>query len=103
MPLASYALFQARPTDPGAPYTGPVAQTVPGFPRLTVEADKLGGQPCIRGYRFGVEQLLELLAGGLSFDEIHADFPFLEPEDVREALGYAAAIAKRDFYVPASA
>ncbi|MDR1186339.1 MAG: DUF433 domain-containing protein [Bifidobacteriaceae bacterium] len=78
-------------------------QTVPGFPRLTVEPEKLGGQPCIRGYRFGVEQLLELLAEGFSFDQIHDDFPFLEPEDVFESLGYAAAIVKRDFYLAVSA
>lgn len=80
-----------------------MSQTVPGFPRLTVEPDKLGGQPCIRGYRFGVEELLELLAEGFTVDEIRTDFPFIEPEDVREALRYAAAIAKRDFYLPATA
>lgn len=80
-----------------------VTQTVPGFPRLTVEPDKLDGQPCIRGYRFGVEQLLEFLAAGLTSDEIRQDFPFLEQEDVFESLGYAAAIAKRDFYLPGSA
>lgn len=78
-------------------------QSIPGFPRLTVEPDKLGGQPCIRGYRFSVEQLLDMLAEGMEFDEIHADFPFLEPEDVREVLRYAAAIARRDFYLAAPA
>ncbi len=80
-----------------------MTQTVPGFPRLTLERDKLGGQPCIRGYRFGVEQLLEMLADGMEFDEIHADFPFLEREDVFEVLRYAAAISRRDFYLPAPA
>ena len=80
-----------------------MTQTVPGFPRFTLEPDKLGGQPCVRGYRFGVDQLLDMLADGLTFDEIHTDFPFLEAEDVLESLRYAAAIAKRDFYVPASA
>lgn len=80
-----------------------MTQTVPGFPRLTVEADKLGGQPCIRGYRFGVEQLLDLLADGRSFEEIRTDFPFIEREDVLEALRYASTLAKRDFYLPATA
>ena len=75
-------------------------QTVPGFERLTVELDKLGGQPCIRGYRFSVEQLLELLAAGWTFDQIHTDFPFIEPEDIQQALGYAAALAHRELYVP---
>ena len=74
-------------------------QTVPGFDRLTVEHDKLGGQPCIRGYRFGVDQLLELFAAGASFDEIRADFPFLEPEDTQQVFAYAAALAQRDFYL----
>lgn len=80
-----------------------MTQTLPGFPRLTVEPDKLGGQPCVRGYRFGVEQLLEMLAEGMGFEEIHADFPFIEREDIREALRYAAAIARREFYLPTPA
>lgn len=75
-------------------------QTVPGFDRLTVEPDKLGGQPCIRGYRFSVEHLLELLAAGWTLEQIHTDFPFIEPEDVQQVLGYAAALAHREFYVP---
>ena len=70
---------------------------------MTVEPDKLGGQPCVRGYRFGADQLLDLLADGLTFDEIHSDFPFVEPEDLREVLRYAAAIARRDFYLPVPA
>lgn len=77
-----------------------MTQTVPGFDRLTVEPDKLGGQPCIRGFRFGVDQLLELFAAGLTFDEIHEDFPFLEPEDARQVFAYAAALAQRDYYLP---
>lgn len=81
---------------------GFVAQTVPGFDRLTVEPDKLGGQPCIRGYRFSAQQLLELLAAGHSFDEIHERYEFLEPNDVSQVLGYAAELADRDFFLPAS-
>jgi len=77
-----------------------VTSTVPGFDRLTVEPGKLGGQPCIRGYRFSAKQLLEFLAAGKSFDEIRGSFDFLEVEDVRQVLGYAAALADRDFYLP---
>lgn len=77
-----------------------MTNTVPGFDRLTVEPGKLGGQPCIRGYRFSAQQLLELLAAGKTFDEIHADFDFLELEDVYQVLGYAAALAGREFYLP---
>ena len=81
---------------------GPVTQTVPGFDRLTVEPGKLGGQPCIRGYRFSAQQVLELLAAGNSFEQIHEHFDFLEEDDVRQVLGYAAELADRDFYLPTS-
>jgi uncharacterized protein (DUF433 family) len=70
---------------------------------LTVEPDKLGGQPCIRGYRFGAEQLLRLLAEGLALEQIQADYPFVEQADVTEVLRYAAALADRDYYLPARA
>lgn len=75
-------------------------QTVAHFDRLTVEADKLGGQVCIRGLRFSVEHLLELLADGWDLERIRLDFPFIEQEDIRQALGYAAALAHREVYVP---
>ena len=58
--------------------------------RITVEADKLGGKPCIRGLRFPVRDLLELLANGASVEEILADYPDLEAEDVPAVLSYAA-------------
>ena len=80
-----------------------MSQSVPGFPRLTIEQDKLGGQPCIRGHRFGAEQLLEMLADGMTYEEIRADYAFIELEDVQEVLRYAAAIARREFYLPTSA
>jgi uncharacterized protein (DUF433 family) len=84
----------------GGAYTRLMLQTVPRFDRLTVEADKLGGQVCIRGYRFTVEHLLELLAADWDLERIQLDFPFVEHEDVRQALGYAAALAHREVYVP---
>ncbi|MFT4186962.1 MAG: DUF433 domain-containing protein [Aeromicrobium sp.] len=79
-----------------------MATTVPGFDRLTVESDKLGGQPCIRGYRFSAQQLLELLAAGKTFEEIRAAFDFLEIEDLYQVLSYAASLADRDFYLPST-
>lgn len=75
-------------------------QTLPGFDRITVDPDKLGGQPCIRGHRFTVEHLLELLAAGWTLEEIQADFPFIELQDVRQVLGYAAALAQNESYLP---
>lgn len=58
--------------------------------RITVEAGKCGGRPCIRGQRIRVTDVLELLAAGASFEEIIRDYPFLEREDILAALDYAA-------------
>ena len=58
--------------------------------RITVEPGKCGGRPCIRGTRFRVMDLLELLAAGASHEEILHDYAFLEPEDIQAALLYSA-------------
>jgi uncharacterized protein (DUF433 family) len=58
--------------------------------RITVEPGKRGGKPCIRGLRITVHDILEYLASGMSEDEILADFPDLEREDIRATLAYAA-------------
>jgi uncharacterized protein (DUF433 family) len=64
-------------------------------PRITAEADKLGGKPCIRGLRFPVKDLLELLASGVTVEELLEDYPYLEAEDIPAALNYAALLASR--------
>ena len=58
--------------------------------RITVEPGKCGGKPCIRGKRFRVTDLLDLLANDAPFDEILADYPFLERDDILAAIAYAA-------------
>jgi uncharacterized protein (DUF433 family) len=58
--------------------------------RVTYDTDVLGGRPIIRGLRVGVGDLLGLLAAGASREEILADFPYLEDEDISAALEYAA-------------
>jgi len=58
--------------------------------RITIEEGKCGGRPCIRGQRIRVSDILELLGSGASFEEILADYPFLEREDILAALDYAA-------------
>jgi len=58
--------------------------------RITVEEGKCGGRPCIRGYRLRVTDILQLLSAEASIDEIIADYPFLEKEDVFAAIEYAA-------------
>ena len=58
--------------------------------RITVEADKCGGRPCIRGLRVRVKDVLEMLAAGMSHPEILQDFPYLEADDIVACLEYAA-------------
>ncbi|MSV35927.1 MAG: DUF433 domain-containing protein [Bryobacterales bacterium] len=58
--------------------------------RITVEEGKCGGRPCLRGFRIRVTDVLELLGNGASVDEILADYPFLEREDILAAIDYAA-------------
>lgn len=58
--------------------------------RITVEEGKCGGRPCIRGFRMRVSDVLQLLGAGASMDEILADYPFLEREDILAAIKYAA-------------
>ena len=57
--------------------------------RITIEAGKCGGKPCVRGYRIRVRDVLELLAQGASADEILRDHPFLEADDIRACLHFA--------------
>jgi uncharacterized protein (DUF433 family) len=58
--------------------------------RITIEPGKCGGKPCIRGMRIRVSDLLEMLGEGVSMEEILADFPDLEREDILASLQFAA-------------
>jgi uncharacterized protein (DUF433 family) len=58
--------------------------------RITLRAEQCHGQPCIRGMRIRVIDILEMLAGGMTQAEILADYPYLEPDDIRASLAYAA-------------
>jgi uncharacterized protein (DUF433 family) len=58
--------------------------------RITIEPDKCGGRPCIRGKRMRVVDLLQLFSAGASFEEILTDYPLLEREDILAAIEYAA-------------
>ena len=58
--------------------------------RITFNPEQCGGRPCIRGMRIRVKDVLELLASGVGEVEILADYPDLEPEDIRACLAYAA-------------
>lgn len=58
--------------------------------RITVDSEVMAGKPCIRGLRVTVGTIVGLVAAGRSVCEIVAAYPYLEEEDVRESLSYAA-------------
>jgi uncharacterized protein (DUF433 family) len=64
------------------------------FPRITVRPDVCAGKPCIRDLRFPVSRLLGLLAAKQTPVEILKAYPYLEADDIDEALRYAASLAE---------
>ena len=58
--------------------------------RITIKPDVCGGEPTIRGMRITVSQVLEMLAGGMTPEQILQDFPYLEKPDIDACLEYAA-------------
>lgn len=60
------------------------------FTRITQDPSVMGGKPCIRGMRVTVGMIVGQIGAGLTIDELLADFPYLERDDVLEALRYAA-------------
>ena len=69
-----------------------------GFDRITFDSNVMGGRACIRGMRLTVSLILNLVANGLGEREIIADYPYLETQDVRQALTYAAWLAEESVY-----
>lgn len=63
--------------------------------RIVVEANVRSGRACIRGTRIAVRDVMEYLAGGMTEDEILADFPDLTPDDLRAIRGYSALLERR--------
>ena len=61
--------------------------------RITIDPAICHGKPCIRGLRYPVESILELLAAGMTIEQILADYEDLEREDILAALSYAARLA----------
>ena len=66
---------------------------IPEFDRITFEPGKMGGRACIRRMRITVSLVVNLIAQGASVEEILGDYPYLEAEDIRQALSYAAWLA----------
>jgi len=67
---------------------------VKAFPRITLDPRQMGGLPCIRGLRMPVARVVSMVAEGMSDEEILNAYPYLEKEDIREALRYAAAAVR---------
>lgn len=64
------------------------------FPRITLDPAVMGGRPCIRGLRITVAAVLRLLAAGRARDEVLKEYPYLESQDLDEALAFAAWLAE---------
>lgn len=70
------------------------------FARITVNPNRMSGVPCIRGLRIPVATVVSMLADGMTAEEVVAALPDLEPEDIPEALRYAAeAVRERELPV----
>jgi uncharacterized protein (DUF433 family) len=73
----------------------------PLLARITIDPSICHGKPCIRGLRYPVEMLLELLSSGMTTDEILADYEDLERDDLLAALAFAARLTQSRRLVPA--
>ena len=68
---------------------------------ITIDPDKRSGKPCIRGTRMTVTDVLEYLAGGMTHDELLAEFPDLTEGDIRACLAFAADRERKLATLPA--
>ena len=71
--------------------------------RITVDPNICHGKPCIRGLRYPVEFLLELMSGDMTEKQILADYPDLEAADLRAAIAYAARLSRIKSIEPVAA
>lgn len=68
------------------------------FDRITFDPNVMGGRACIRGMRITVSLVVNLVANGMSTEEIIREYPYLEPDDVRQALQYAAWLTQESIH-----
>lgn len=68
------------------------------FRRITFGSGVMGGQACIRGMRIPVSLVVNLVANGMTTDEIIKEYPDLEPDDVKEALFYASWLTREELH-----
>jgi uncharacterized protein (DUF433 family) len=75
------------------------AVTTAQFDRITVDPDVLGGKACIRGLRLSVGMTVQMVAAGKTTQQIIDEYPYLEAEDVRQALAYSAQLAENEYHL----
>jgi uncharacterized protein (DUF433 family) len=68
------------------------------FDRITFDPNVMGGRACVRGMRVTVSLILNLVANGMTTQEILAEYAYLEAEDIRQVLSYAAWLADESVY-----
>jgi len=68
------------------------------FDRITFDPKVMGGRACIRGMRITASLVINLVANGMTTEEILREYPDLEAEDIRQALQYAASLANEEIY-----
>ncbi len=68
------------------------------FDRITFDPDVMGGRACVRGMRITVSLILNLIANGMTAQEIVQEYEYLESEDIRQVLAYAAWLADEAVY-----
>ena len=71
--------------------------------RITMDVNICHGKPCVRGLRYPVEFLLELMSGDMTTEQILADYPDLEADDLRAAIAYAARLSRLKSIEPVAA
>jgi uncharacterized protein (DUF433 family) len=69
------------------------------FNRITFDPNLMGGRACVRGMRITVALVLNLIANGMTTDQIIREYPYLEDEDVRQCLQYAAWLADESIQI----
>ncbi len=71
--------------------------------RITIDPDICHGKPCVRGLRYPVDFLLDLLSGDMNEAQILEDYPDLEPEDLKAVYAYAARLSRTKHVEPNAA
>ncbi len=69
-----------------------------GLDRITFDPNIMGGRACIRGMRVTVSLIVNLVANGMTSEQIIEAYPYLEPEDIEQALRYAAWLTEENVY-----